>query len=75
MTIHPPTRSTLLIAVAVAFAFFAGATTMHAWQLHTTKTAPASVAVNNMWSVFQELHNRAHLEHLPVQRLEDGSYN
>jgi hypothetical protein len=75
MTIRPPTKSTLLIAFAVVFGYCAGATTMHAWQVRGTKAEITPVAFNNMWSVFQDLHSRAHLEHLPIQRLEDGSYN
>jgi len=63
MAIDPPTKSTPLIAFAFAFAFCAAATTMHAWQVRGTKAEVTPVAVNDIWSIFQELHNRAHLEH------------
>ena len=74
MKIHPPTKATLLKAGLIVFAICAGATTMPAWQVRGqgAENGPAPAA-SNMWSVFQELHNLAHLDNLPIQRLENGS--
>jgi hypothetical protein len=74
MKIHSPTKATLLKAGLVVFAICAGATTMHAWQVRArgAENGPAPAA-STMRSVLQELHNRAHLDNLPVQQLEDGS--
>ena len=56
----------------VALGVCVGAAGMHAWQARPGKAegGPA-VSSANMSTFIRDLHNSAHMENLPIQRIDD----
>jgi len=68
-------KSLVLQAAIILVALCVGATAMYAWQARAAKAEDKSAAApsSGMVDVIQDLHNKAHLDNLPVQVLE--TYN
>jgi hypothetical protein len=62
----------VLQVVIILVALCLGATAMYAWQARAGKAEDNSaVARGSMFDVIQDLHNKAHLDNLPVQVIEN----
>jgi hypothetical protein len=70
---HLTWKSLLLQAAIILVALCVGATAMYAWQVRSAKAEDESVTTrgSGMFDVIQDLHNKAHLDNLPVQMIEN----
>jgi hypothetical protein len=64
-------KTLLIQAGIIAVALFVGATAMYGWQARTGKVEHKStVSAGSMSNFIRDLNN-AHIEHLPVQAIEN----
>jgi hypothetical protein len=64
-------KTLLIQAGIIAVALFVGATAMYGWQARTGKVEhKSSISAGSMSNFIRDLNN-AHIEHLPVQTIEN----